>query len=403
MLAKYAAAEAYLNAHRPVDPVRCLRPFMVERAAAWFQSHFCGQLIYAVKANPSAFVIESLSGCGVERFDVASLREIELVSSLVPEARLFYMNPVKSRAHIRAAYFDYGVRRFAVDDMAEAAKIIMVTEQAKDLTLYVRLSCNDAGSVLPLGRKYGAAGQCALDLLRFARKHAAQLGVTFHVGSQALMAERFGEAIGHVADLVRSAGIVVERLNVGGGFPIYYKEGDPLDLGPYLETIGVNLKDFPLAVGGKVFAEPGRALVAEAESLIVRVDGKRGNELFINDGGYGVLFDAAHSDWVFPARLIKLQQQEALPAASASGEALMPFSLWGPTCDAADRMPGPFYLPADVAEGDYLEIYKTGAYGWSMSSQFNGFGTYEEVVLQDEVVASNYQQLSEVSAFEDVS
>ncbi len=377
---RFSSAEAFLQVQRPVDPVRCLRPFLAERAAQWFQNQFPGRLLYAVKANPTRSLIEGLSASGVSGFDVASLHEIEHIRALAVDADLFYMNPVKSRAHIREAYFTHGVRRFAVDSDAEVLKILDVTNQADDLSLFVRLSCNDEGSVLPLGAKYGVGGEEAVTLLQLVRAKAQRLGVTFHVGSQALLPERYGQALNLVGDLVRRAGVVADVLNVGGGFPIFYKEGDPLCLDPFLAAIRSGLETMPLGCDAEILAEPGRALVAESESLIVRVDGRRGSDLFINDGGYGVLYDAAFSDWVFPCRLI----------GAGDGETLVPFSFWGPTCDAADRMAGPFYLPASVKEGNYIEIYKTGAYGWAMASAFNGFGHYEVIELEDEIPLSNF-------------
>ncbi len=394
MLQRFSCAEDYLEAHRqqtgqgPIDPVRVVRPFAIRRAVDWFHDNFDGQLIYALKANPSAYVISTLLTSNINRFDVASLKEIELVLDQAPEATLYYMNPVKSRAHIRAAYFQHGVRRFAVDHKDEVEKILKVTQGAKDLTLFVRLHCNDQGSVLPLGQKYGVQGPEALELLQMVRADAAKLGVTFHVGSQALVPGRFSQAMEHVAQLVRRAGVTAEILNVGGGFPSWYQEGERGDLTPYTQSINSALKDMPLVCDAEVYAEPGRALVAEAESLIVRVDARRGSELFINDGGYGILFDGAHSDWVFPTRLVG-----ALPNA----DKLTPFSFWGPTCDAADHLKGPFYLPERVQEGDYLEIYKTGAYGWSMSSRFNGFGSYDMIELEDEGMHSNYLPASQSS------
>ena len=376
----FLSAEQYLRFHRPVDPVRCLRPFAVRRAADWFLDHFEGQLVYAVKANPSPFVIKALWGAGVRRFDVASLAEIELLRSITEKATLYYMNPVKSRAHVRAAYFDHGVRVFAVDHKDEIEKILKITGHAPDLCFFVRMACNDEGSVLPLGEKYGVRGVGALELLQFARAHSVKLGVTFHVGSQALMPARYGEAIDRVAGIVRRAGVMLDYLNVGGGFPSCYQPGDPIDLAPYMAAIHARLVSVPLAANGEILMEPGRALAAESESLIVRVDARRGDELFINDGGYGILFDAAFSNWVFPCRLVE----------GDHGASLAPFSFWGPTCDAADKMAGPFMLPQTVQEGDYIEIHKTGAYGVSMASPFNGFGTYEEIELRDEILLSNF-------------
>lgn len=384
MRQSYLSAEEFLASRRPVDPVRCFRPFAVARAVRWFQTNFSGNLIYAVKSNMNPDIIKIIAGQGVTNYDVASLTEVDQIYHGVPGARLFYMNPVKSRAHIRSAYFDYGVRQFSVDHIDEVDKILAVTENAKDLTLFVRLHCNDAGSVLPLGKKYGAEGAMAIELLQYVRQNAERLGVTFHVGSQALQPQRYGEAIRHAAELVRSAGVVAELLNVGGGFPQYYKAGDPIDLAAYTETIEAALEDMPLVQDGEVFAEPGRALSAESESLIVRVDARRGNELFINDGGYGVLYDAANCDWIFPARLIGHEGEDG---------GMVPYHLWGPTCDAADQMKGPFVLPASIEEGDYIEIHKTGAYGGVMASGFNGFGCYEEILLEDEVMFSNYSSV----------
>lgn len=383
MTGLFATGADFLIDHRPQNPVRCCRPFAVVRAATWFIKSFPGEIIYAVKANMSPFVIDALRSSGVTRFDVASVGEVKAVTELVPDASLFFMNPIKSRASIRAAYFDYGVRVFALDHMDELAKILDVTEGASDLTLFVRLSCNDEGSLLPLGEKYGARRAEAKELLQAVRARSAKLGVTFHVGSQALKAERFGEAILRSADVVREAGVVVDALNVGGGFPISYQSDDSVPLELYMETIKAVLPNMPLAPGGVVYAEPGRALVAEAESLIVRVDARRGADLYINDGAYGILYDAAHCNWVYPARII---------GASDQGQDLQQFCLWGPSCDADDRMPGPFLLPDTIAEGDYIEIGKTGAYGVVMASAFNGFGQYELIEVEDDTFSSAFSE-----------
>jgi len=389
----FTSAKAFLEQHRPIDPVRCQRPFAVRRAVQWFENHFSGQLIYAIKANPSPFILDAMGKAGVSRFDVASLNEIEMVRNAHPDAALFYMNPVKARAHIREAYFKHGVRRFSVDHKDEMIKILNVTNNAKDLIIFVRLHCNDEGSVLPLGKKYGAIGEQAVSLLKFVASKAERLGVTFHVGSQALVPTRFAEAINQTSSILQQANVQADELNVGGGFPVFYKQGDPVDLSPYTKAIKEALYKVPLSKDAKIYAEPGRALVAEAESLIVRVDARHGghddhgDELYINDGGYGILFDAAFSNWIFPIRLIN----HDIKSQDLNSQNNMPFSLWGPTCDAADRMAGPFYLPNCVKEGDYLEVHKTGAYGWAMSSHFNGFGRYEEIEVTDDVILSNYE------------
>ena len=149
-----------------------------------------------------------------------------------------------------------------------------------------------------------------------------------------------------------------------------------------MAAIRDGVERLPVRDNVRLMCEPGRALVAEAESLIVRVEARRGDDLFINDGGYGVLFDAAHLSWNFPARLVSREQ--------AAGEALAPFALFGPTCDSIDYMKGPFFLPAGVKEGDYLEIGNVGAYGRAIAGEFNGYGKYDEIILLDEPMMTMY-------------
>ena len=143
----------------------------------------------------------------------------------------------------------------------------------------------------------------------------------------------------------------------------------------------------PVTEHCRLICEPGRALVAEAESLIVKVDLRKGDELYINDGGYGALYDSAQLGFVFPVRLIR----EGLDP----NEPLLPFEFWGPTCDSIDHMKGPFLLPASVREGDYIEIGNIGAYGRALASRFNGYGFYHDVILEDEPMYSIYEMENE--------
>jgi ornithine decarboxylase len=136
----------------------------------------------------------------------------------------------------------------------------------------------------------------------------------------------------------------------------------------------------------QLWCEPGRALVAEAESVIVRVDARRGDTLYINDGAFGTLYDAAHCKWIFPARAYGAKGE------LMSGRAVKGFDLYGPTCDSADYLPGPFLLPEALGEGDYIEIGNIGAYGRVMASHFNGYGFFDEAILRDEPMLSMYAQ-----------
>jgi ornithine decarboxylase len=291
------------------------------------------------------------------------------------------MHPVKSRHAIRRAFGAFGVRSFALDSEAELAKIMEETGGCKDLTLWVRIAVAPKNSHLPLQHMFGVDREKAPALLVKARRVAKELAITFHVGSQTVSPEAYTTALADVRRLIVEAGVVLDRLDVGGGFPSIYAEGNPVPLGAFMDAIRAGVDDLPVKENCRLMCEPGRALVAEAESLIVRVNARRGSELFINDGAYGALFDAAHLSWVYPARLV---------GRTAQGGQLEKFSFWGPTCDSIDRMAGPFLLPADIAESDYIEICNLGAYGRAIAGRFNGFGAYEQAILLDEPMRSMY-------------
>lgn len=382
---KFHSAAHLVASRKPEKPVIAARPHAAGRAARFFLDHFPGDVAYAYKANSSPFIIGALYGAGIRHFDVASVPELEDAAT-IPGATLHFMHPVKSRAAIRRAYSGFGIRMFALDSEDELKKIVEETTgpsgPARDLRLYVRIAVSAINSRIPLERKFGISGQKAARLLVKARQAAAELGITFHVGSQTATPEAYVRALHDVRQLIVKAGVVVDCIDVGGGFPSIYPDAAPAPLVDFMEAIKAGVEALPVRENVRLMCEPGRALVAEAESLIVRVDARRGNELFINDGGYGVLYDAAHLGWVFPARLVSRE--------AAAGEAMTPFELWGPTCDSIDRMKGPFLLPSSVNEGDYLEIGNVGAYGRAIAGNFNGYGAYDDVILLDEPMLSMY-------------
>lgn len=382
---RHASAANLVAALKPERPVLCARPHAAARAARWFLDNFAGDVAYAYKANSSVFLIGALYGAGIRHFDVASLPEIEDAAT-IPGAHLHFMHPVKSREAIRRAYHEHGVKSFSLDSEDELRKIVTETSgkdgPARDLVLYVRIAVPAINSRIPLERKFGTGGQLAARLLVQARQVAAELGLTFHVGSQTMTPDAYVNALAEVQRLIGIAGVVVDRVDVGGGFPSVYPNMQPAPLTRFLAAIEEGVEKLPVRENVRLMCEPGRALVAEAESLIVRVEARRGNDLFINDGGYGVLFDAAHLGWIYPARLVS---RDAGPS-----EPLVPFELWGPTCDSIDHMKGPFLLPSSIREGDYLEIGNVGAYGRAIAGDFNGYGRYEEAILDDEPMMTLY-------------
>ena len=379
---RYATARDLIIARQPDRPTFGLRPHAAGQAARWFLNNFPGDVAYAVKANASPFLLGALYGAGIRHFDVASLPEIEDVAS-IPDAHLHYMHPIKSRNAIRRAFFEFGVRSFSLDSEDELAKIVEETDHAKDLTLWVRLAVQPKNSKLPLERMFGIQPSQAHKLVSKTRQAAKKLGLTFHVGSQTTSPEAYVTALEEVGLLIVKAGVVLDRVDVGGGFPSAYANSRPEPLSEFIDAIKNAYEALPVGESCRMMCEPGRALVSEAESLIVRVNSRRGTELFINDGAYGALFDAAHLGWVFPVRQLTVRAPDG-------EDDLAPFSFWGPTCDSIDRMPGPFMLPASIREGDYIEIGNIGAYGRAIAGRFNGFGAYEQAILLDAPMLSVY-------------
>ena len=366
---------------RPVQPVTLLRPLAAARAARFFTSKFPGKSLYAVKANPSPDLIRLLWDSGVTHYDTASIAEVRLVRGLLPNATLCFMHPVKAEETIREAYFSHGVRTFSLDTEEELAKIVRATEGAADLTLCVRIRVSSEHSMLSLASKFGAAPHEMKDLLIETRQVADALGICFHVGSQAMTPHAFTQAMERVRAAIVEAGVTVDVVDVGGGFPSVYPGMEPPRLEAFFDAIYRSFEDLPVSYSSELWCEPGRALCAEYSSLIVRVERRRGDELYINDGAYGALYDAAHVGWRFPVELLRAEPSDTKD---------MAFSFYGPTCDDADHMAGPFMLPADIHAGDYIEIGMLGAYGCAMRTGFNGFGDVESHVVADEPMATLY-------------
>jgi ornithine decarboxylase len=376
----FPSIDAVVARARPSDTLLCLRPAVITSAARQFVDLFPGDVLYAIKCNPEPRVLRALWAGGVRHFDCASLAEVALIRDLLPAADVHFMHPVKSRPAIRDAFDIYGVTDFAFDSSDELAKILQETVPVglvgdpPVLGLFVRLALPKGGAVYDLSGKFGAPVDEAIELLRAARPHAARLGVAFHVGSQCLDPEAYGRAIALASEAIARCGVPVEIVDVGGGFPVSYPDMTPPPLGDYVGAIEAAAAALPDNV--RLWAEPGRALVASSGSVVLQVQLRRADTLFVNDGIYGNLSDAGALGFRFPARRIRLgETEDAVEFAD--------FALFGPTCDSADRMRGPFRLPADMREGDWIELGQLGAYGACLRTGFNGFGGGDLVEVAD--------------------
>lgn len=366
-LPRFERIEDMIKTMRPYLPVRCFHPEAITKSAKEFLEGFPGKVFYAVKANPSPYVIRRLVEAGVCRFDVASINEMALVHSVAPGAHMAFMHTIKNRESIRKAYFVYGIRDFAVDCTEELYKILEETNTAQDLSIHVRLSMPQDMSSHPLSKKFGASADEAVVLLNDAAKVAHKVGLCFHVGHLCYDHKQYSRALAYAAGVIKQAEVEIDVLDVGGGFARSFPGHEASLLSDYFSTLREGIASLNLPETCQIWGEPGLALVADSESLVVRVELRKGDSLYINDGTYGSLFDAAkYADKKrFPVTLVRLGRK--------SSTVLHAFEFYGPTCDSVDHMPGPFMLPKDAREGDWIIIGRQGAYGGVFQTTFNGF------------------------------
>jgi ornithine decarboxylase len=330
---RYISARALVGALAPDDPITCLRAVAAARAADYFLRNFPGETLYAVKTNPNPVILDAIHEAGIRRFDVASPAEIELVATRFPNSDICFMHPVKSRTAIADAYRKHGVRTFSLDSFDELAKINQATDNAADLTLLLRLAVPNVHAAYALGHKFGIPLEQAPALLRAARSSAQRLGVCFHVGSQCMHPAAYTTALQRVGDLIRRSGVIIDIVDVGGGFPSAYPDMNPPPLSMYMSAVRTALPSLPVTEQCEIWCEPGRALSAEAGSTLVRVNARKGNCLYINDGTYGSLFDAGIPKFRYPVHCIRrFGKQSAVQR---------DFCFYGPTCDDLDFMAGP--------------------------------------------------------------
>ncbi|HLD76682.1 MAG TPA: type III PLP-dependent enzyme [Rickettsiales bacterium] len=386
---------------KPSVPVYFVRPHALQKAAAWFLSNFAffqdfakqnyqGEVLYSVKSNPDEIAMQYLFDAGIKQFDVASLHEIRLVKKLFgDEASMYYMHPVKPRESIAEAYFEHNIRDFSLDSVDELKKILDATGNAKDLGLHLRIAIPNSHSAIDLSGKFGVHPAAAVSLIRKIKASAARLGVCFHVGSQCMDPSQYRSAMMIVKEIVHKAKVHLDVLDVGGGFPSTYPGMTPPDLQSYVDEIRDSIMQMNLPQGCRIWCEPGRALVAESGSLLVRVEGRKGNMLYINDGTYGGLFDAGFPGFIYPTKAFRTKRGTPLMSEQES------FGFFGPTCDSLDIMHGPFYLPKNINEGDYIEIGQLGAYSKSIRTDFNGFNDIIQIEVCDEPLSSVYVNLAQ--------
>lgn len=397
---KFPNSTELIKKLKPDIPIFIFRPHRLIKAAQWFCNNFPGEIYYAVKSNPSPHILQTLWENSIHCFDVASLYEIKLIYSLFPTAKMAFMHPIKNPNVIYIAYHYYKVRRFVLDSMEELDKIIFNISSnltiPDDLILIVRIKVNNDGSCLQLTNKFGCTGDYAVKLIQATRKVSKLLGISFHVGSQSIKPNIYSMGLDNVIDIIQKAQVKIDIIDVGGGFPSIYNMECPPPLINYIQNISNAINKSKCFENIILWCEPGRGLVAESEGLITRIEGIKNNCIYLNDGSYGALYDSVHEKWNYPFRVIKSSgtilyiclnsnslDSSNLKLINFDLNDLIPYTIYGPTCDSADKFPDLVFLPKSIESGDYLEWGNIGAYGRSMATQFNGYGYYQTIITED--------------------
>lgn len=356
----------YLRTQAPETPVLFFAPHVLQATARRFLDGFPGLVTYAVKSNPSEEVIENLMAAGVAGFDCASPFEIDLIRRLDPDAAIHYHNPVRSRAEIAHAVARR-VKTWSVDSQSELAKLIeMVPAQGCEIS--VRFKLPVAGAAYDFGSKFGATADLAARLLAQAAAAGFTPSLTFHPGTQCRDPQAWASYIHAASGIARAAGVEIARLNVGGGFPSQRAAAQAPDLEAIFAAIDLAATEAFGAVRPVLVCEPGRGLCADAYALGARVKALRDDaHVFLNDGIYGAMFEFSQIGVIDRLAVLDAQGRRRLGPPHAR-------TVFGPTCDSVDRLPGELALPEDLAEGDFLVFPGMGAYSTVTNSHFNGFG-----------------------------
>jgi ornithine decarboxylase len=366
----------YLADNQPATPCLVLD---IDRMEANFRSIRralpLARVYYAVKANPARPILERLVKLD-SSFDAASFEEIAacMAAGAAPST-ISYGNTVKKVSAIRAAH-EAGVTMFAFDSAEELEKL---AEHAPGSRVYCRILVGNEGADWPLSRKFGTTVELARDLmLRAAGLGLDPYGLSFHVGSPQTATATYEAAISKVGMLftdLKDAGVNVRMVNLGGGFPIRYRDEVP-GIDAFGDAIMTAMTECFGNALPEMVIEPGRSVVGSAG--VVRAE----------------VVLVSRRDPADPVRWVYLDIGRFGGLAETEGEAIKyqfttphdggetgPVAIAGPTCDGADILyeRSNYRLPTALRSGDIVSILSTGAYVTTYASQsFNGFAPLAE-------------------------
>lgn len=354
-----------LLGERPSHPVYCIYPHIYRESATEFLSGFPGRVLYAVKANPDPTVLKLIASAGVTQFDCASLPEIELVDAVVPNAKKYFMTPVRVRGAARTAQEKHGVKHFLIDHVSALASLLEEIQPTQSV-IFARMAVHHESAFEDLSARFGAPHEEMPALLQEIEDSGAEPALAFNVGSSVTDPEAYRYAIEVTKSVLEKIPSRLRLLDVGGGYPKSYPDFIVPGLEEYFSAVKQSVRKLPLADNAEVLGEPGRALAAPGMSAVVEVLLRKDDRLFLNDGMFGIFW------------LLRIDGPDRFPVrAYRDGRVLesktKEFQVNGPTCDSTDTLPGLVPLPADIRAGDYLEFGNIGAYSIGGRTDYNGF------------------------------
>jgi ornithine decarboxylase len=369
----YQTVEDMLLATDPQLPVYCVYPHVYQKSTRHFLDGFPGRVLYAVKANNHPLVLEQLYAAGVRHFDCASLPEIELVSRVCPESTIYFMNPVRLNGHAQRAQREFAVRHFVVDHHSGLAPLVNEIDP-RGAIIFARMAVSHESAQEDLSAKFGAKPANVPALLTAIQASGAEPALAFNVGTGVTDPEGYAYAIGIAKELMAKLPFKLRLLDIGGGFPKSYPGYDVPALDDYFARTRLAAEGLPLADGGELLSEPGRALSAPGLSAVTRVLLRKTDRLYLNDGMYGAFWELRFRGHLeYPCQAFR-------NGVAMTGDTKN-FRLFGPTCDSQDEMPARVALPVDIDVGDHIEFGSIGAYSLSGRTDFNGFYSNEVVSI----------------------
>jgi ornithine decarboxylase len=362
---EFSDVASLILTERPRNPVYCIYPHVYRQVVREFLQGFPGRVLYAVKSNPDPTVLGLLAESGVRHFDCASLPEIELVDTIVPGAKKYFMSPVRIREAARTAQQEHDVQHFVIDHPSGLSQLVEEINPGQSV-IFARMAVHHDSAMEDLSSRFGAPPEEMPALLLAIRDSGAEPALAFNVGSSVTDPEAYRYAMSVSKTVLEQLPFEIRLIDIGGGYPKSYPDFMVPDLDEYFTAVAESVATLPLADNAEVLGEPGRALSAPGMSAVVEVLLRKDNRLFINDGMFGIFWllriDGPNS---FPVRAYR----DGKPL----GGERMDFQVNGPTCDSTDTLPGLVPLPVDIRAGDYLEFGNIGAYSIGGRTDYNGF------------------------------